>query len=214
MTHDGDVLIGGNMLVLRSSGASPFVRKVRIAADILGFTDRIQVVEADTMNPAPDLLGQNPLGKIPTLVLENGETLYDSAVIVEYLDALAGGDKIIPAGWSRFEALRLQALADGIMEAALLQVYETRWRPEEHRVQKWVEHQKGKVERALAVAQASYAMPGARVDVGRIALACALGYLDLRHEGRWRQSHPKLVPWLDDFAKRVPAFEKTRAAPA
>jgi glutathione S-transferase len=199
------------MLVLRSSGASPFVRKVRIAADLLGFTDRIEVVEADTMNPGPDLLGQNPLGKIPTLVLENGETLYDSAVIVEYLDALAGGGKIVPPGWSRFAALRLQALADGIMDAALLQVYEVRYRPEEHRVQKWVDHQRGKVARALDVAQASHARIGGPLQIGEIALACALGYLDLRHEGRWRQSHPKLVAWLDDFAKRVPAFEKTRA---
>jgi glutathione S-transferase len=132
-------------------------------------------------------------------------------LILEYLDALAGGGKIIPPGWSRFEALRLQALADGIMDAALLQVYEIRYRPEEHRVQKWVDHQKGKVERALDVAQASHAAPGAPVDVGQIALACALGYLDLRHEGRWRQSHPRLVAWLDDFAKRVPAFEKMRA---
>jgi glutathione S-transferase len=199
------------MLVLRSSGASPFVRKVRIAADLLGFTDRIEVVEADTMNPSPDLLGQNPLGKIPTLVLENGETLYDSAVIVEYLDALAGGGRIVPQGWARFPALRLQALADGIMDAALLQVYEIRYRPEEHRVQRWVEHQKGKVERALDVAQASHASIGGPLQIGEIALACALGYLDLRHEGRWRQSHPKLVRWLDDFAKRVPAFERTRA---
>jgi glutathione S-transferase len=202
------------MLVLRSSGASPFVRKVRIAADLLGLDDRIQVVEADTMNPAPDLLGQNPLGKIPTLVLENGETLYDSAVILDYLDALAGGGKIIPPGWSRYEALRLEALADGIMEAALLIVYEGRWRPAEHRVEKWVDHQKAKVERALDFAQARYATPGGPVHVGQIALACALGYLDLRHEGRWRQSHPKLVAWLDDFAKRVPAFEKTKVTPA
>ncbi|HKH32706.1 MAG TPA: glutathione S-transferase family protein [Beijerinckiaceae bacterium] len=200
------------MLVLRSSGASPFVRKVRIAADLLGFTDRIRVVEADTLNPAPDLLGQNPLGKIPTLVLETGEALYDSRVILEYLDALAGGGKIIPPGWSRFEALRLQALADGIMDSGVLQMYEIRWRPEEHRVQKWVDHQKAKVERALAIAEASHAKAGVPLDVGSIALACALGYLDLRFEGRWRQSHPRLVAWLDDFAKRVPAFEKTRLA--
>jgi glutathione S-transferase len=201
------------MLVLRSSGASPFVRKVRIAADMLGFTDRMEAVEADTMNPAPDLLGQNPLGKIPALVMENGETLYDSRVILEYLDALAGGGKIIPSGWSRFDALRLQALADGIMDAGVLQMYEIRWRPEEHRVRKWVDHQRGKVERALDITEALHASPAALLHVGHISLACALGYLDLRFEGRWRQSHPKLVAWLDDFAKRVPTFEKTRFVP-
>jgi glutathione S-transferase len=199
------------MLTLRSSGASPFVRKVRIAAAILGLADRIAVVEADTMSPAPDLLGQNPLGKIPALVLDNGETLYDSRVILEYLDALAGGGKIIPQGWSRFGVLRLQALADGIMDAGVLQMYEIRWRPEEHRVQKWVEHQKGKVARALDAAEGSLgATPALPIHVGHIALACALGYLDLRFEGTWRQDHPRLVAWLDGFAGRVPAFEATR----
>src|SRR5215210_6227366 len=176
------------MLVLRSSGASPFVRKVRIAADILRLSDRIEVVEAETLTPAPDLLGQNPLGKIPTLVLENGESLYDSRVILEYLDTLGGGGTLIPQGSRRFEALRLQALADGIMDAAVLQMYEIRWRPEEHRVEKWVAHQKGKVARGLDDAEASLgASPAAPIHIGHIALACALGYLDLRFEGAWRK---------------------------
>lgn len=198
------------MLVLRSSATSPFVRKVRIAADMLGLADRIEVAEADTMSPAPDFLGQSPLGKVPALVLENGETLYDSRVILDYLDALAGGGRIIPSGWSRFEAMRLQALADGIMEAGVLQMYEIRWRPEEHRVQKWVDHQRGKVERALDEAAAAIATASPSYHVGHIALATALGYLDFRFQGQWRQKHPKLVAWLDDFTKRVPAFEKTR----
>ena len=189
------------MLVLRSSGASPFVRKVRIAADIIGLADRIEVVDAETLTPAPDLLEQNPLGKIPTLVLENGDTLYDSRVILEYLDVLGGG-ALIPQGSRRFAALRLQALADGLMDAAVLQMYEIRWRPEEHRVEKWVAHQKGKVARALDEAERSLdAAPATPIHVGHIALACALGYLDLRFEGKWRNDHPKLVAWLDDFAK-------------
>ena len=198
------------MLVLRSSGASPFVRKVRIAADIIGLADRIEVVDAETLTPAPDLLEQNPLGKIPTLVLENGDTLYDSRVILEYLDLLGGG-MLIPQGSRRFAALRLQALADGLMDAAVLQMYEIRWRPEEHRVEKWVAHQKGKVARALDEAERSLEAAAATpIHVGHIALACALGYLDLRFEGKWRNDHPKLVAWLDDFASRVPAFEATR----
>lgn len=201
------------MPILRSSPTSPFVRKVRIAADMLGLTDRIELVDVDTMNPAPDFVAQNPLGKIPALVLENGETLYDSRVILEYLDALAGGGRIVPPGWSRFPALRLQALADGIMDAGVLQVYEIRWRPEERRVEKWVEHQKGKVARALAEAEAAIAPAPAGYHVGHVALACALGYLDLRFEGAWRKTHPKLVAWLDEFATRVPAFERTRYTP-
>jgi glutathione S-transferase len=198
------------MLTLRSSPASPFGRKVKIAAALLSLTDRIQIVDADTNSPTDSLRQQNPLGKIPTLVLDNGETLYDSRVIVEYLDHLAGGGKILPAGVDRFAALRDQALADGIMDAALLQVYEGRWRPEDRRSAEWVEHHQGKVERGLAYAEMHLSASSADLHIGHVALACALGYLDLRMEGRWRAKHPKLVAWLDDFAVRVPAFEKTR----
>jgi glutathione S-transferase len=197
------------MLVLRSSPASPFGRKVKIAAALAGLTDRIEVVAADTNDPSEVLRQQNPLGKIPTLVLEDGSTLFDSRVIVEYLDHLAGG-RLIPAGPARFPALRQQALADGVMDAALLQVYEGRWRPQEKRVQEWIDHQAEKVKRGLDHAEANLAEPGASIHIGHIALACALGYLDLRMEGRWRETYPKLVSWLDDFASRVPAFETTR----
>jgi glutathione S-transferase len=200
------------MLVLRSSPPSPFGRKVKIAAALLGLSDSISIENADTNDPNERLRTQNPLGKIPALILENGETLYDSRVIIEFLDALAGGGRVIPAGWERFEALRQQALADGIMDAAILQVYETRWRPEDRREQKWVDHQRGKIERALKVAEATLSTPPESFHVGHVALACALGYLDLRFEGRWRESHPKLVAWLDDFEARVPAFAKTRAS--
>ena len=198
------------MLVLRSAPPSPFGRKVKIAAALLGLSERISIENADTNDPNERLREQNPLGKIPTLILENGETLYDSRVIVEFLDALAGGGRLIPNGWSRFEVLRQQGLADGLMDAALLQVYEARWRPEERRDQKWLDHQRGKVERALKVAEETLSTPPATFHLGHVALACALGYLDLRFEGRWRQNHPKLVTWLEDFEKRVPAFAKTR----
>lgn len=201
------------MLTLRSSAASPFGRKIKIAASLLDLSDRIEIVEADTGNPDDNLRQQNPLGKIPTLVLENGETLYDSRVILEYLDHLAGGGHIYPSGWDRFAALRQQALADGIMDATLIQVYEGRWRSEEHREPKWVEHHAGKVTRGLDFAEANLASPTATIHVGHIALACALGYLDLRMGGRWRDSHPKLVAWLADFETRVPEFGKTAVKP-
>ena len=198
------------MLVLRSSGASPFVRKVRIASSVLGLDHDIKLETAETTSPSDSVRQQNPIGKIPTLVLENGDTLYDSRVILEYLDVLGGG-ALIPQGSRRFAALRLQALADGLMDAAVLQMYEIRWRPEEHRVENWVAHQKGKVARALDEAESSLdAAPATPIHVGHIALACALGYLDLRFEGKWRNDHPKLVAWLDDFGSRVPAFEGTR----
>lgn len=197
------------MLVLRSSPASPFGRKVKMSALELGLMDRIEIVAADTNDPTDPLRRQNPLGKIPTLVLEDGMTLFDSRVIVEYLDHLAGG-KIFPAGEARFGQLRLMALADGIADAALLQVYEGRYRPEEGRNANWLAHQAGKVTRGLEALEAAPPAFPDRPRIGEIALACALGYLDLRFEGKWRADFPKLVAWLDDFAARVPAFETTR----
>lgn len=197
------------MLTLRSSPASPFGRKVKIAASELGLLDKIEITTADTTDPNEVLRSQNPLGKIPTLILEDGMTLFDSRVIIEYLDDLAGGGRLFPRGAERFRQLRLQALADGIADAALLQVYEVRFRPEEGRNAAWVANQAGKINRALAELEAAPpAFEHARI--GEIALACALGYLDLRHEGRWRANHSRLVAWLDDFAAHVPSFEATR----
>ena len=201
------------MLVLRSSPASPFGRKVKLTAAILGLSDRIEIVEADTLNPEDSIRQQNPLGKIPALILENGDVLYDSRVIVDYLDHLAGGGSVIPNGPERFSALRDQALADGIMDAALLQVYEGRFRQEDKREPKWVDHQADKVRRGLDHAERHLSAPGQNLQIGQIALACALGYLDLRFAGRWRESYPKLVAWLADFEARVPAYAKTRVIP-
>ncbi|GLK78703.1 glutathione S-transferase family protein [Methylopila turkensis] len=198
------------MLTLRSSPPSPFGRKVKIAAAVLGLSDRLMIVTTDTSDPADPIRQINPLGKIPTLEFDSGATLFDSRVILEYLDHLAGGGRIIPADPSeRFAALRLQALADGLMDAALLQIYEMRLRAEGERSQKWVDNQAGKVARALAALE--QAPPPARVDVGSIAVACALGYLDLRFEGRWRADHPRLVEWLDAFRAQTPSYDATRA---
>jgi glutathione S-transferase len=199
------------MLVLRTSPASPFGRKVKIAAYELGLMERIEIVPADTTDPKDVLRTQNPLGKIPTLVLEDGETLFDSRVVVDYLDHLAGGGRLVPAdSKERFAQLRLQALADGICDAALLQVYEGRFRAPEMRNAAWIENQAGKVTRALAALEAAPPAWSERPRIGEIALACALGYLDLRHEGKWRADHPNLVAWLADFAAKVPSFETTR----
>ena len=198
------------MLVLRSSPTSPFVRKVKIAAAVLGLSDKIQAVNADTVDPKDDLRQQNPLGKIPSLILEDGETLFDSRVIVAYLDMLAGGGIMVPAGSNRFDVLREEALADGLMDATVLLVYEGRFRPKEHFVQNWLDHQQGKVDRSLAHAEERYSSTGqGKPHIGEITLACALGFLDLRFEGKWRANHPKLVAWLDDFAASVPAYDET-----
>ncbi|RBP17751.1 glutathione S-transferase [Roseiarcus fermentans] len=197
------------MLVLRAAAPSPFARKVRIAAAVLELDDRIEVVPADTNDPADSLRTENPLGKIPALVLEGGAVVYDSAVIVEYLDTLAGGGKIIPAGGpKRFCSLTQQALADGIMEAAVLIRYESVWREPDKRSDKWIAYQQDKIARGLSAFES--ALPEELSDIGTIALACALGYLDLRFEGAWRARHPGLVAWLDLFAAATPSFEETR----
>jgi len=199
------------MMILRSSQPSPFGRKVKLALGILGLETEVTIEKADPTDAGDSLRQQNPLGKIPALIIEDGTVLYDSPVILEYLDTRAGGGKIIPQeGKARIAALTLQALADGILDAGILLVYEGRWRPPEMHVQKWTDHQRGKVERALAALEATPPQLDAIPNVGQITLACALGYGDLRFEGKWRAGHPKLVQWLDAFAARVPAFEKTR----
>jgi glutathione S-transferase len=127
------------------------------------------------------------------------------------MDLEAGGDVIMPAGKARIPALTLQALADGIMDAALLQRMEHASRPEEKRHQPWVDKQGGKVARGLAALEAAGPPKlHGKPHVGQITLACALGYLDFRFEGVWRRDHPKLVAWLDAFAGSVPAFEATK----
>jgi len=199
------------MLILRSAPSSPFVRKIRIAASVLGVDDEIAIEPADTVNPSDTVRQQNPLGKIPTLVLEDGMVLFDSRVILDYLDHRAGGGVIVPKDpGARFGALRLQALADGIMDASILLVYEGRWRPSERHESKWLEHQAGKVARALASLEAAPPELEAIPHVGAIALACALGYRDFRFGETWRKDHPHLVAWLDQFAARVPAFAATK----
>ena len=128
------------MMILRSALASPFVRKVRIAASVLGLDRELKLEAADTASSADTIRQQNPLGKIPALVLEDGMVLFDSRVILDYLDHRAGGGIIVPRdGTARFAALRLQALADGLMDASILQVYEGRWRAPEKHEPKWVD---------------------------------------------------------------------------
>jgi len=198
-------------MILRSAPASPFARKVRIASAVLGLDRDIKIEPADAMDPADSVRRQNPLGKIPTLILDDGTALYDSRVILEYLDHRAGGGRIIPKEpKARFAVLTQLALCDGILDAAILRIYEGRWRQQAHHEPKWIEHQTGKITRALAVMEASPPGLDAPPHVGQIAAACVLGYLDLRFEGLWRADHPRLVAWLDRFAAAVPSFAATR----
>jgi glutathione S-transferase len=202
------------MMILRSTPASPFVRKVRIATRLLALDDKIEETSVSLDDPADDIRAQNPLGKIPALVLEDGTCFYDSRVILEYLDYLAGTGRIVPREpKARFDALRLQALCDGILDASVLLVYENRYRPPEMKVAGWVERQAGKVARGLAALEASPPPLAGMPHVGQIALACVLGYRDLRFDPNWREDHPRLHAWHDAFAAQVPAFAATKPDP-
>jgi glutathione S-transferase len=201
------------MMILRSSPSSPFGRKVRLAIAVLGFDNDVKIEATDTTDVNDSVRKQNPLGKIPVLIAEDGTAYYDSRVILDYLDDRAGGGKIVPRdSKARLAALRLQALCDGLLDASILTVYETRWRRTEIHEPKWLEHQAGKVSRALATLEAAPPAIDSPPTVGQITLACALGYRDFRFNGSWRGDHPKLVAWLDNFAAKVPAFGATKPA--
>jgi len=180
------------------SPASPYARKVLVLAHETGLIDRIAVTAA-TASPtgsAAEVAAHNPLGKIPALVLEDGTALYDSRVICEYLDGLSDGPHLFPAGEARWDALTRQALADGLLDAALLTRYERVLRPEERRWETWESGQIGKITAALDRFEAVVAdMPV--LDIGTVAMACALGYLDLRFPDlAWREGRPALAAWF------------------
>ncbi len=196
---------------LRHSQSSPFVRKVKLAAHVLGFAGELELIETNTMNTSDPIRSVNPLGKIPALE-DGGIIYYDSRVIVEYLDAKAGGGKLFPAaGAARFETLTRTALVDGIMDAAILVIYEGRFRPEEKYVESFVTYQREKIQRGLKAIAASSTQyhNGVMPDAGEIALACALDYLDFRRQLNWRDHATNLVDWLADFAAAVPGYRET-----
>ncbi|MFG1352214.1 glutathione S-transferase N-terminal domain-containing protein [Xanthobacter autotrophicus] len=196
-------------MLLRFSATSPFVRKVRIAAAILGQT--LEIEPADTLDPNDTLRRQNPLGKVPALLTDEGEVLFDSSVILAYLDFLAGSGRILPLDpKARIAALRKEALADGMMDAGILLLYEARFRPAEKHEPKWLDHQEGKRTRALAAFEADAAPFDGTITVGDIALACALGWFDFRFEGKWRADHLRLVAWYEAFAAACPGFAESK----
>lgn len=195
--------------------ASPFVRKVSVTAHELGLSDRLQPIgiTLSPVSPHDGLRASNPLGKIPALALDDGTTLYDSRVICEYLDTLAGGNRIFPAvGAARWTALRRQALADGIMDAAVLTRYEDAVRPKELRWQGWADGQLLKIRTALDALEHEN-LAGA-FDIGAISIACALGYLDLRFASEgWRTTRPRLAAWAAAVGERPSLAHTVPALP-
>lgn len=191
--------------------ASPYVRKVRALAVETGLTDRIELAKVvlTPVGPDADVSANNPVGKIPTLVRDDGGALYDSPVICEYLDSLHDGVRMFPAsGEARWTALRRQALADGILDAAVGTRYETFLRPDNLRWADWVDGQMQKIRQSLDELERESLGDG--VDIGTLSVACALGYLDFRYpdEG-WRDSRPTLAAWFESFSTRPSMSETT-----
>ncbi|SHJ86989.1 Glutathione S-transferase [Roseomonas rosea] len=197
---------------LHWSPRSPFVRKVMIAAHELGLADRIRTVRTVVRMGKPNeaLLPDNPLSKIPTLVLDDGRVLFDSLTIIEYLDHLAGG-RLFPAGEARFGALTRHALGNGFLDLLILFRNE-RDKPAERQTAEWLESFAAKVRATLDhLEREAPALSAAPFDVGHVAIGCALSYLDFRFADLpWREGRPGIAAWHAGFAAR-PSARATEA---
>ena len=191
------------------SPTSPFVRKVRVSAFELGLDQKIELLAcaAHPVNRDMNIVAHNPLGKIPTLLTDDGVAIYDSRVICEYLHGLVKGSTLFPA--DRTAAIVDQALADGMMDAALLGRTESNLRDEQYRWDKWIKVQLEKVGSALDRFEQEAEAFGNRVDIGTISIGCGLSYLDLRYGHiDWRTSRTALSRWYETFSER-PSFRAT-----
>lgn len=203
------------MMKLHWSPRSPFVRKVMVAAHELGLVDRIQTVRTVVamQKPARELLPENPLGKIPTLVLEDGTILYDSQVIIEYLDSLAGGGRLIPReGRARFTELRRHALATGFLDMLIL------WRNERdkpHPLPALLDAFALKTDAVLRVLEDEIsAIAAGPVGLAQITTAVLGAYMDFRFPDLgWRDRCPAFSAWQQRFAER-PSMRATEIVDA
>ena len=189
---------------LNYSPTSPYVRKVLVSAMELGLTGRIERVDSNPWDAADALPRTNPLGKVPALTTDDGQVLFDSLVICDYLDGLLPEPRLIPReAAARTAVLRLHAAADGILDAAVLRLIENARRPEEYRWAEWDARQKAKIERALDLLESEAEALAGPLTLLPITLGCALGYLDFRFPDEdWRSGHPKLAAWYQDFGSR------------
>ena len=192
------------------SPPSPFVRKVTTLIYHANLNDSIELINVKTtaLSVAEEARAANPLGKIPIMILEDGNSIFDSRGITRYLDDFAGSnlypqDKI-------YDILTLEALADGIMESAVSITYESKLRPQNEQSPSWMEAQWSKVLHAIkALDDGQFQAMDSEMNMGQIAVACALGYLDFRHNARqWRSGHSDLASWNDKMMK-LPAIIKT-----
>jgi glutathione S-transferase len=198
-------------VVLRSTVSSPFGRKVRMALIATGLDARVTMEPADTLDDGDSLRNQNPLGKMPCLLIA-GEAFFDSHVILELVDDMSGGALMPAGGLDRFRALTRARLADGVTDAALLVTYEGRFRDLGQASERWLTHQRAKMRRGLASLEHSPPDP-ARADLVAITLASCLGYLDWRAPLDWRAEFPGLAVWLDHFSDSHAFWKATERTP-
>lgn len=199
-------------MTLFHNPASPFVRKVLVLLHETGQQGRValQLSQLTPVKPDHALIEDNPLSKIPALRLANGTVIHDSRVILDYLDHQHVGNPLIPRdGASRWRRLTLASLADGIMDAAVMIRYETALRPVEKHWDEWLDAQRDKIRRALGLLEAdAIAELASHFDVASISVACALGYLDLRHPDlEWRKANPQLAAWFAEVSVRPSMLE-------
>lgn len=194
---------------LRYSPTSPYVRKVTVTLIETGLNDRVERIPTDVWNPDTDIAKDNPLGKIPTLILDDGGVLYDSPVICEYLDSLHDGDTLFPAsGDARWKALRLQALGDGMTDAGIARFLENR-RPGELQFDKWIKRQTAVVLRAMDTLESAMNELESGFGIGQISVACSIGWLDFRLlDLDWRGERPGLAEWFEEISDR-PSMTQT-----
>ncbi|MDH2053894.1 glutathione S-transferase [Achromobacter marplatensis] len=193
------------------SPASPFVRKCMVVAHELGLADRIEKLPSAAGPVARDqtIIPSNPLGQVPTFITDDGQSIFDSRVVCEYLNDLGGGE-LFPTDGTRWQVLTQQSMADGMMGAALLARYETALRPKALRWDGWVDGQLGKVRDGLALVEKHAASLEGRLDIGVITIGCALGYLDFRFPDlNWRDGHPATAAWYEAFSQR-PSMQATK----
>jgi glutathione S-transferase len=199
------------------SPASPFARKVRAAAIELGLSDRLELETIDTAPGKPNRAyaqAYNPLRKIPALLCDDGTTVYDSTLICEYLDSLAGGGRIVPRQDAphRWRVMTNHTLAQGMTEACILIRYETAVRPEEHRWQVWIDDQWDRIESGLQWFTHNSAELSDPINIAHLALGSLLGYIDFRMPERaWRSRFPLVKDWYERLERR-PSFQQTRPA--
>jgi glutathione S-transferase len=186
------------------SPASPFVRSVRVLlreTDLIGRVEEVHVTTTPLAS-ASEALAANPTGKIPALTRADGPAIYDSRVIMRYLDDMA--DANLYPKISLYEVLTLEATANAIMDATVSMAYEVRLRPDSEQSSDWIEAQWGKAARGIGAINGRWMSHlNGPLNAGQIGVACALGYVDLRHDARnWRNGNDALAKWYAEFETR------------